>query len=188
MAVIVWRGARIIAVMPCARIVWPAGAVLALAACSPTLDWREVRAEGAAVRVLLPCKPGTMARELPLAGAPVRLQLQACSAGGQTWALASADVADPARVGPALVGLRSAALANLGAGGAAELPLNVPGATPQAASGRVQAAGRQPDGATVQAQVAVFSHGTWVFQATVLGAQLPADAVDTFFDSLRVAP
>ncbi len=174
--------------MPSARIVRPAWALLALAACSPSLDWREVRLEGSAARVLLPCKPGPMAREVRLAGAPVRLLLQACSAGGQTWALAAADVADPGRVGPALEALRSAALANLGAGAPVALPLNVPGATPNAASSRALASGRLPDGAAVQVQVAVFGYGTWVFQATVLGAQLPADAVDTFFGSLRVAP
>ena len=37
-------------------------------------------------------------------------------------------------------------------------------------------------------QVAVFTHGTRVFQATVLGEQLSTEAVDTFFDGLHIQP
>ena len=162
--------------------------VLLLAACAPSLDWREVRPDGTAALVLLPCKPTVSAREVQLAGGPVRLLLNACSAGGQTWALAAADMADPARVTPALDMLRASALANLGAAAPAALALQVPGATPNPESSRVAASGRMPDGAAVQAQVAVFAHGTWVFQATVLGASLPAEGVETFFGSLRLRP
>lgn len=189
MATIVLQRAGIIAAMLLsARTAAPAWLALSLAACAPSLDWREVRPEGSAAAVLLPCKPSVMAREVRLAGGPVRLLLHACSAGGQTWALAAADMADPRRVAPALDELRAAALANLGAATSTPLALNVPGATPNVSSLRVQADGRLPDGAAVREQVAVFTHGTWVFQATVLGAQLPADGVDTFFGSLRVSP
>jgi len=160
--------------------------LLALTACAPSLNWREVRPEGSAATVLLPCKPSVMVREVRLAGGPVRLLLHACSAGEQTWALAAADIVDPGRVAPALDELRAAAVANLGAGAATALPLTVPGATPNTSSSRVLLTGKLPDGAAVQEQVAVFTHGTWVFQATVLGAQLPPDAVDTFFGSLRI--
>ncbi len=160
--------------------------LLLLVACAPSLDWRDVRPDGSAAVVLLPCKPTVSAREVQLAGGPVRLLLNACSAGGQTWALAAADMADPALVTPALAMLRTSALANLGADAPAALALQVPGATPNPESGRVAASGRLPDGAAVQAQVAVFAHGTWVFQATVLGASLPAEGVQTFFGSLRL--
>lgn len=160
----------------------------ALAGCAPSLDWREVRPDGSTAVVLLPCKPSVLARQLPLAGAPVRLLMNACSAGGQTWALAAADVADPARVAPALAELRRAALANVGAAAPQPLALSVPGATPNPASGRFAAGGSAPDGKPLQQQVAVFTHGTWVFQATALGEQLPADGVETFFGSLRVVP
>jgi len=160
--------------------------LLALSACTPSLNWREVRPEGSTATVLLPCKPSVVARAVRLAGGPVRLLMHACSGGEQTWALAAADMADPGRVAPALDELRAAALANLGAAAATPLQLNVSGATPNASSSRVLLRGKLPDGAAVQEQVAVFTHGTWVFQATVLGAQLPADAVETFFGSLRV--
>ena len=71
-----------------------------LAACAPALDWRDVRLEGSGVLLLFPCKPDSQTRTLSLAGASVRLSLHACSAAGSTWALAVADLGDPARVGP----------------------------------------------------------------------------------------
>jgi hypothetical protein len=161
---------------------------LLTAACSPTLDWREVRPEGSGATLLMPCKPNSMERSVRLAGDAVALTLFACSAGGWTWAIASADVGDPARVTPALDELEAAARANLAAGPAQTLALTVPGATPNAASRRVQFSGRLGDGTSVQEQVAVFARGTRVFQVTVLGPQLPAEGAETFFGSVRAGP
>ena len=154
-------------------------------ACTPALDWREVRPPGSGMVALFPCKPSAMTRGVSLAGQTVSLSLHACSAGGQTWGLAHADVVDPARVGAALRELRASAARNLGAAAGRPLPLAVVGATPHPASGREQIDGRAPDGKALAGQVAVFARGTLVFQATVLGATLPADAADTFFGALR---
>ena len=159
----------------------------ALAACTPALNWRDVRPEASGARLLMPCKPSAQQRNLVLAGRAVRLTLLACSAGGLTWGLAHADVADPARVPGALAALRSAAAANLGAAGppAAVEALAVPGATPNASAGRTRLAGRLPDGTPVQMELAVFVRGTRVFQASALGERLAPDAVDNFFTSIR---
>ena len=167
---------------------WAGAAALLLAACAPALDWREVRPEGSHMTLLMPCKSTAQQRQLPLAGAAVRLSLQACSADGQTWGVAHADVEDPARVAVALAELRASAAANVAAGAVEPLPLQVPGATPQPASERLSFAGRLPDGRPVQVQLAVFAHGTRVFQATALGERLPAEAADTFFGSIRFLP
>jgi hypothetical protein len=161
---------------------------MVLAACAPVLDWRDLRPEGSSLHLQMPCKASGQSRDLPLAGARVNLALYACAAGEQTWGLGLADVADPARVGPALVELAAAAASNLGATPAEALPLQVPGATPNAASGRKRLQGRLPDGKAVQMQVAVFSHGTQVFQATVLGERVSEEAARTFFASLRFGP
>jgi hypothetical protein len=169
------------------RVLWSfAGALLALAACSPALDWREVRPDDSGAVAWFPCKPTHHARRVSLAGQERLLHLVACSAGDATWALAFADVGDPAQVGAALDALRSATLDNLGAdaGAVRTLPLAVAGATPFAASGRLAFAGRRPDGLAVQAQVAVFARGTRAFQATVIGARLPTDGLAAFFDGL----
>lgn len=136
----------------------------------------------------LPCKPSTQERRLRLAGESVSLSLHACTAADQTWAVAHAELADPARVGPALRELRASAAANLDAVVVKTLTLAVPGATPNPASERVVLLGRLPDGRPVQGQVAVFVYGKRVYQATVMGSAISGDAADTFFTSLRAGP
>ena len=163
-------------------------ALSAVTACSPTLDWRQWRPEGSGVEMMLPCKPVSQVRNVRLAGQAVRLSLHACSAGGQTWALAFADLTDPAQVGPALNGLQAAALVNVGGAQVQAVPWVLAGATPHVESGRLRFQGRLPDGRAVQEDVAVFAVGTRVLQATAIGETLPAEAVDSFFQSFRVTP
>ncbi len=164
-----------------------AAAVL-LAGCAPALDWRDARPAGSGAVLLFPCRPVGQERNVALGKQTVRLALHACSAGGQTWGLAFADVAEPALVGPALAQLREAAAANIGATGAQALALQVAGATPHPASARDHLHGHLPDGGAVLMQVAVFAHGTQVFQATALGERLPDDAAEIFFAAIRFSP
>ncbi len=159
-----------------------------LLACAPALDWRELRPAGSGMALLFPCKPDSHARQVHLGPDAVWLEMHACTAAGATWALAFADMADPARVGPALVELLSAAAKNLGASEPQTLPLKVEGATPNPDSQRVQFQGRMPDGRAATEQVAVFAKGTRVFQVIVLGDKLDGEAADGFFGSLRLAP
>jgi hypothetical protein len=159
-----------------------------MSGCAPALDWREVRPQGSGLMLMFPCKPVSHARSVALAVGQVTLQLSACKAGGSTWALAVADVAEPARVGPALAELDAAAARNLGATQVRPLPLKIDGATPNPASRRVLIDGRLPDGRAVTEQVAVFAKGTQVFQATVLGERVDAEAAEIFFASLRFPP
>ena len=157
-------------------------------ACTPELNWRELRPAGSGVTLLLPCKPDSHARQVKLGPDSVRLELHACTAAGTTWALAFADMGDPARVGPALVELRRAAASNVAASESQSLALEVEGATPNPASQRIQIQGRMPDGRAVTEQVAVFAKGTRVFQAIAMGEKLDAEAADNFFGSVRLAP
>lgn len=159
-----------------------------LMGCAPVFDWREVRPAGSGISLLFPCRPDSQARRVSLGPDTVRLELHACTAGSTTWALAFADLAEPARVGPALTELRAAAANNLAASAPQVLNLKVEGATPNPASQRLQFQGRMPDGRTVTEQVAVFAKGTRVFQAVALGEKLDPESVDTFFGSLRLAP
>ncbi|RVT51446.1 hypothetical protein [Rubrivivax albus] len=158
---------------------------LVVAACSPAQDWRQLQPEDSGVALQFPCKPVSHAREVTLAGMPLRLTLHACTAGDDaTYALAVADVGDPAKVGAALQALLDGAAGNVGAGTPRVLPLAVRGATPNPATQRVALDGMRSDGAPVQMQVAVFTKGTRVMQATVLGRRIDADAADTFFGAL----
>jgi hypothetical protein len=112
--------------------------------------------------------------------------LHACVAGGATWALAHADLTDPARVSQALDDLRSAAMANIAATTARPVQGRVDGETPNPRAGRFEFDGRLPDGDKVDEQLAVFAKGTRVYQATVLGARPDDQALESFFGGMRV--
>ena len=45
---------------------WLAAATLTLAACSPALDWRQVRPDDTGVEAMFPCKPLSHARTVPM--------------------------------------------------------------------------------------------------------------------------
>ena len=157
------------------------------AACTPALDWRDVRPEGAGLLALFPCKPTGHARHLVLAGAATEMTLYACSAGGATYAVGFADVGQPQRVERALAELSAAAARNIGSMGAPVVtPLRVEGMTPNPQALRQALAGQLGDGRQVEEQVGVFAHGTRVFQATMVGAKLHRDAVEAFFGALRL--
>ena len=161
------------------------GLALCLAACTPTLNWREVPLEGGAV-ALFPCKPEHLARTLSLAGQPVTMTLHACQAAGLRFAVAQADVRSPARVNAALAALVAAQARNLQTLLPLSEPVQVPGVTSNVQARRYVLEGRRPDGSAVQAQLLVFAHGTQVLQATVLDGTSDAAAVRTFMDALHV--
>jgi hypothetical protein len=161
--------------------------MLLLAACAPVHDWREVRSADGTVQLLFPCRPQLHERRVALAGSMVKWSLLACERDGQTWGLASTDLGDPNRLAPVLDELTVSAGANLAAV-SRDTPLRVPGATPHPGSRRVAIDGRRPDARPAQMQLALFTHGTKVYQASVLGLRLPTEPVDTFFGSLRVLP
>ena len=159
----------------------------AATACTPVLDWREVRPEGAGLVTLFPCKPAGYARRVPLAGMTVEMSLSACSAGAVTYAVGYADIGQPQLVARALDELVAAAARNIGATGAlVSTPLVVEGMTPNPQAGRRAFAGQRSDGLRVEEQVAVFVRGTRVYQATVVGERLEVEALETFFGALRL--
>lgn len=187
---IVYRAGRIIAAMRRLTLCATALGAWACGACTPALDWREVRPEGSGVTALFPCHPKSQTRSAALAGAATPMTLLSCGANGQTFALSHAELGDPARVAPALRELAQALAANLGAVEAAPAaPFAPAGATPNPHALRLRLAGRMPDGAPAQEQATLFVRGTRVYQAVVLGERLDEAAAAMFFDSLRlVAP
>ncbi|HSI56308.1 MAG TPA: hypothetical protein VLA16_02050 [Ideonella sp.] len=161
----------------------------AVAGCTPALEWREIRPSAAGLRASFPCRPSKQVRQVPLAGPPVALTLYVCKADAVTFALSHADVDDPSRVAGALQAMRASAEANLGAAAlaAGQAAWQVPGMTPQPASGRWSLQGRLPDGKPVRAELAVFSRGTHVVQATLLGASGGDAVAQPFFEGLQFA-
>lgn len=161
-------------------------AVLGLGACAPALDWREVRPDGGAVVLLMPCKPDRQVRQVALAGPPVALELLSCRADDTVWVATTADVVDPARVGPALDALRQSRRTNLEG---REIDAQPAGAGPLATAASAQrytVEGRRPDGQPVREHALQFAHGTRVVQVTALGGAPSADALDTFFGGIAL--
>jgi hypothetical protein len=159
---------------------------LVAAACSPALDWREIRLADTPLRASWPCRPASHARPVPLAGQSLVLTLHACEAEGVTYAMGWVDSGDPARNGEVLNALAAAAAVNLGATTSKPAAYAFKGMTPHPAAGLHELQGRLAGGLPGQARVAVFVVGTQVFQVTALGARLPAEPVQTFFASIGV--
>ncbi|HEY0818978.1 MAG TPA: hypothetical protein VGD46_09385 [Rhizobacter sp.] len=157
-----------------------------LVGCAPSLDWREIKPEDSDVLAMFPCKPTTDARMVNLAGARVRMVLVACRAGEVNWALAFADVGDPSSVAGALQELRRSNADNVGAAPTVVGPMRVPGMTPNPQAERVRVQGRLPSGEVVALESGFFVRGTRVYQATVMGRAIDAEAMATFFDGLKL--
>ena len=165
--------------------------VLALlsCACAPALDWRSMTLAGTPLQVSFPCRPAAMARDLSLVNTPLHWTLTACDASSMTFAVAWADVADPARTTAVLQALARQAGENLRAVPRGALAASVPGMTPNPSAQWLQLQGHSPGGQVLNQQVLLFTHGLRVYQASVLssGAVAGADAASrTFFDALRV--
>ena len=159
--------------------------VLVLLSCSPTFNWREVVPPGGRLKAMFPCKPSQERRQVTLVQRRVDMTMLACETGGAMFALGTADLVDPAAVGPALQALQQAAVANV-AGQATATALPLRGVTPQPQAGAWQVAGRFPDGRTLQERLMVFALGTRVYQVTVFAERLPAEAVEGFVGGLTV--
>jgi len=162
---------------------------VALAACSPALDWREAPIERLGLVAMFPCRPVAQSRQIELAGAAVKMEMQACEANGATFAISIVDMKDPAAVGPALSALRDATLGKLASPTVTAAPTgwSLTGATPQPAAGRWQLNSQRQDGSPLSLDTAVFARGTWVVQATVIGAAPDARASTPFFEGLHFA-
>lgn len=157
----------------------------ALAACSPTFDWREMRVDGTGLVVMLPCKPDKGTREVPLAGRTVPMQGLGCEAGGATFAVMFADLGDAGRSAEVLAQWNLATLANLRAPGGRSDPFLPAGGIALPTSVQVAATGQRADGKTVESRAAYFARGGRVFQAIVFADRLRPEAADPFFQSLR---
>jgi hypothetical protein len=157
-----------------------------LCACSPALNWREIHPPDSVVSALFPCKPDHHIRRVTLAGAELAMQLSSCTAADNVYALSHIDVGQAERVTPVLQALREVAAQNIGGPTAVKDAQPVPGMTPHPLAQRLGWRSAREDGSTIEAQAAFFTQGTQVYQATVVGKRLDADAVDTYFAALKL--
>lgn len=174
---------------------------LALAACSPSHNWRLARLDGVPLQALMPCKPDNAQREVPLWGptqAPVRLHMASCTVGQHTFAVAALPLAAPAAggAGPspaqaeqawrlaAWASLRQTVMpAQTAPAGWTAQPATVAGAL---GAQRWQGPGLNHQGQALQVQWLLAHNGRWLVQAALYGPPLSADLAETFFDGLRL--
>ncbi len=164
-------------------------AVLALAACSPTFNWREVPIADAGLVALLPCKPDRADRALPLGAESVQVDMAGCETGGATFAVAHASAASPSQAEAWLGAWRAAMRNQLGGSQVTETSAALQRATAVPAPVRLDAL--PASGGAAAVQVLWFAQSqkdgsVTLYQATVLGRPSTPEAAKTFFEGLRL--
>ncbi|OUM04195.1 hypothetical protein [Variovorax sp. JS1663] len=171
------------------RLAAPVVAASLLGACSPVFNWREVPIAGDGLVALLPCKPDRATRSLPLgAGASIAVDMTGCEAGGATFAVAHATAEDAAQAERWMAAWRAATRSQLAGRPAAEAPATLPraAAMPEPVRLDVQGAAGGPAPAHMLWFAQQRAGKMALYQATVLGQPVSADARVTFFEGLRL--
>ena len=156
-----------------------------LLACSPALNWREVRPDGVNLTLLLPCKPDRASKTVNLDGRDTVLSMTGCEAGGAMFALAHTAVADASRAAPVLAQWQTLMLTHMRASQAVTQSAQVPGADALPQPVQVSARGSHPDGQAVEGRALYFARGSQLFQAVVYAPRVSSEAAETFFASFK---
>lgn len=167
-------------------------ALLLAAACTPKLNWREVRLEsvdGSTLKAQLPCKPDAATRKQQMGSVQVELSMMGCVADKATFTLSRIPLTDPLTAPQVLAAWQAAALRSLNAKPATIRGIKIDGASAWPPTARVSLAGT-----TTLAELAWFARqtpaGLTLYQAGIYvnapAKQLDAEAVSTFFESLQI--
>ena len=164
--------------------------IVALSACSPEQNWRQVTFEGSTLKAQLPCKPDRTTREVPLGAAPVQLSVAGCESGGAMLAVMTAALAPGADVQALLQGWQQATLANLQVASPQQAqPWSRPGLLPLGASQRIQATGQRSNGQAVSAQAVwgAFAEGDHVrvVHAVVYADRIAPELAQALFEGVQ---
>jgi hypothetical protein len=164
-------------------------ALLMMQACSPSLNWREIRLDPLPVWAHMPCKPDRGTRTIALAGVVLELQMVGCATDGATFALMAAPVPDPGRAGVMLDAWKQGTLQHMKASETRESAFAPPGALGIPQSLRVQARGAGPTGAVVADAVwtaRVSDQGVTLVHAVIYRPTANPEVAEAFFGGLRL--
>lgn len=162
----------------------------ALAACSPTFDWRTIMNNDNGYTVDLPAKPGNDQRAVQIDGKSMQMAMQTAEAGHAVFAVGTVMLPDDAEATQraALVFLRDGLARNVGAAPAAhdvQIPLAAGGKVPGLEMQLSGEAGSQHETRTIYARL--VAHGRHVYQAAIIAATpLPQEQVVQFFSSFQL--
>lgn len=166
------------------------GSVLALTACSPKFDWREIRSNDAPYAVAMPSKPTTLTRQIDLNGTPVAMTMTASSVDGITFAVGSAELPDATQAQVSLSAMKTALVNNISGTIKQEKTLTM---AQGSAGGQLAVMEMQALGASNNEQTRVLfarfvAQDKRVYQLVVTGAEkaVKRELVDTFFASFKL--
>ncbi|MCO5106056.1 MAG: hypothetical protein M9907_03125 [Burkholderiaceae bacterium] len=170
-----------------------AACALALAACAPDYDWREIRPSGAGCLVMLPGKPASMSRPINLDGLAVTMAMSGARVDDQSFTVGAVVLpdAEPATRDKARAAMRAAMVRNVAGRETAVSDATVPvldlaGRTTATQAGvRVEASGRIGE-RPAHLSALFVARGNRAWQAVVIGPAADAEHASAFLDSFRI--
>jgi len=171
-----------------------AGLLVAITACSPVFNWRDVRLGDSGLVALLPCKPDRATRDVVLGGEQAAMQMAGCEAGGATFTMAYVVARDVKQATDWQAAWKTTMSTKLQAQAPVESTVDVRGAAGRPAPLQLTVRGGGATGQGVPARVWWFAQPSKagqpgevvLYQAVVLGQASEPDAAGTFFESLRL--
>ncbi|MCP3722278.1 hypothetical protein M3I53_03890 [Paraburkholderia sp. CNPSo 3272] len=165
-------------------------ASFALAACSPTYDWRTISNDASGYSIDLPAKPGKDERRIDVNGTPMRMRVQTAEVAGNVFVVGMLDLPDaqPETQQKALEFLRAGLARNVGAPAEAHA-VAVPLATGGSIEGvEMRIAGKAgADGETRTIHARLVAKGARAYQVAIVGrTEPPVEQVDQFFESFKL--
>lgn len=157
------------------RIAFAAVTAVALAACSPTYNWRTLNLDSVGAQALVPCKPDYSTREVPLleGQATITLHMQACDVGDVTYALSWLNIPPGQDANAAMKRWLSASMAGAQAH---EQQANTEQEQPPtwsvkgaAFAKRYRFQGKRHDGQTIAVDMGMAQRGPSVVQLAIYG-------------------
>lgn len=162
---------------------------LALQACSPPQNWRQVDFEGSTLRAQLPCKPDRTVREVPLGGVPVGLSVAGCESGDALLVIMTAALKPGSDAQAVLEGWRRASLGHLQLANPEQRPWVRVGMLPLSAAVQVKGQAKNAQGQAIEAE-AVW--GAWleaghvrVVHAAIYAPRVDSALAQTLFEGLQ---
>ena len=159
---------------------------IVLCACSPSLNWRQVKLDG--ISVLFPAKPATLERPVTLLHRQWPMRMSAAQVDGISYAVGviaintleknKPNYLDEATQLALLKAMQAAMLANIKG--------NIIASTQDQGYLKIKAQGQNQNN-PIELHAYFFSTTYFAYQAVVMGPpnQIPPDAIDTFFDSVK---
>ena len=157
-----------------------------LLACSPALNWREVRPDGASLFALFPCRPDQGVQTVALGEHEVKMTMMGCEAGGAMFTLA--HVALDGSIDPEVLRVqwRLGTLASMQGEPGNEEPFELKKASASLSPTQIRAAGKRANGSPVEMRATWFAVGGVLYQAAVYADHGVDEVARTYFDGIRI--